>query len=45
MSHSEEQLPTAAEARRTWTAPSVRRISAGSAEDGGGETNDGGLPS
>ncbi len=45
MSYSEEKLPPVADARRTWTAPAVRRISAGSAEDGGSKTPDGGFPS
>lgn len=45
MSHREELKNIPAEARLTWIAPSVRRISAGSAEDGGGLTTDGGQPS
>jgi hypothetical protein len=42
MSHREEQQ---IEARRTWTAPAVRRLAAGSAEDGADNTADGGQPS
>lgn len=42
MSHREEQQT---EARLAWTTPEVRRISAGSAEDGAFNVPDGGLPS
>lgn len=45
MSNREEVKNIPAEARRTWTAPRVSRISAGSAEDGGGDVADGGLGS
>lgn len=45
MSNREEMQNIPAEARRAWTAPSVRRISAGSAEDSGGDVADGGLAS
>ena len=34
-----------AEGRREWTAPAVRRMSAGSAEDGANLSPDGGQPS
>jgi hypothetical protein len=45
MSHREDQLPATEEVRRTWTAPTVRRLSAGSAEDGYGSVFDGAQPS
>lgn len=45
MSNREEVKNIPAEARRAWTAPSLRRISAGSAENGGADVADGGLPS
>jgi hypothetical protein len=33
------------EARKAWTAPELRRLSAGSAEQGNGQIADGGAPS
>ncbi|HZF95998.1 MAG TPA: hypothetical protein VEZ20_14140 [Allosphingosinicella sp.] len=42
MSHREDQQ---IEARRVWTAPAVRRLAAGSAEDGADQTFDGAQPS
>jgi hypothetical protein len=42
MSHREDQQ---IEARRVWTAPTVRRLSAGSAEDGADDVFDGAQPS
>ena len=41
--HEEQKL--APEGRREWTAPAVRRMSAGSAEDGANTSPDGGQPS
>ena len=42
MSHREDQQ---IEDRRAWTAPVVRRLAAGSAEDGADNTFDGAQPS
>ena len=42
MSHRDDQQT---EARLAWTTPEVRRMSAGSAEDGADDIFDGGLPS
>jgi len=43
MSQREDQQTV--DARRAWTAPVVRRMSAGSAEDGASISPDGGQPS
>jgi hypothetical protein len=43
MSHREDNK--VAEARQAWTAPAVRRMSAGSAEDGAEDIFDGAQPS
>jgi hypothetical protein len=42
MSRREEET---IDTREAWTAPVVRRLSAGSAEDGGGPSADAGQPS
>ncbi|HEX8215874.1 MAG TPA: hypothetical protein VF577_00285 [Allosphingosinicella sp.] len=42
MSNREEQHSTTENARPSWTAPTVRRMAAGSAEDGADPSPDGG---
>jgi hypothetical protein len=44
MSQPKQQTADSGSARQ-WVQPTVRRLSAGSAEDGGGTVPDGGLPS
>jgi len=45
MAKRHEDSNQAGESLREWAAPTVRRLSAGSAEDGNAPTPDGGLPS
>jgi hypothetical protein len=45
MTQAREEQNMAGNGRRAWTSPSVRRMSAGSAEDANGPTPDAGQPS